>query len=55
MRGAGVGRRLEAARAVASDFDEDRYRAQVREALLVDDAIDWDALASALPGASSGN
>ncbi|WP_448664738.1 plasmid mobilization protein [Sphingomonas sp. CJ20] len=42
--------RLEAARAVADDFDEDRYRAQVREELLADDAIDWDALSSALSG-----
>lgn len=41
---------LETARTAAAQFDEDAYRAQVREQLLADSSIDWDALSTALSG-----
>ena len=41
---------LEAARTAAAAFDEDAYRTQVREELLADSSIDWDALSTALSG-----
>ncbi|PVX31190.1 plasmid mobilization protein [Sphingomonas pokkalii] len=41
---------LDAARTTAAQFDEDAYRAQVREQLLADPSIDWDALSTALSG-----
>ena len=43
---------LDAARSAAAAFDEDAYRAQVREELLSRTDIDWDALAALLRGGS---
>lgn len=41
---------LEAARTDAAQFDEDAYRTRVREQLLAESSIDWDALSTALLG-----
>lgn len=41
---------LDHARTAAAQFDEDAYRAQMREQLLADASIDWDALSTALSG-----
>lgn len=41
---------LEAARANADAFDEQAYRARVREELLARSDIDWNALSAALSG-----
>jgi hypothetical protein len=41
---------LEAEQARSATFDEDAYRAQVREQLLARTDIDWDALGDALHG-----
>lgn len=41
---------LEAARASAAAFDEEAYRAQVREELLARTDIDWNALSAMLAG-----
>ncbi|WP_066722326.1 plasmid mobilization protein [Sphingomonas pituitosa] len=41
---------LDHARAAAAQFDEDAYRAQMREQLLADSSIDWNALSTALSG-----
>jgi uncharacterized protein (DUF1778 family) len=41
---------LEAARGTATAFDEDSYRAKVRDELLADTSIDWDSLGLALSG-----
>lgn len=43
---------LEAARAAAAAFDEDAYRAKVREELLARTDIDWNALSAMLSGAT---
>jgi hypothetical protein len=41
---------LEAARASAAAFDEEAYRAKVREELLARTDIDWNALSTMLAG-----
>lgn len=41
---------LEAARTAAAAFDEDAYRAQIREQLLADSSVNWDVLSTALSG-----
>jgi len=43
---------LEAQQVRAETFDEDVYRAQVREELLARTNIDWDALGEALSGST---
>jgi hypothetical protein len=43
---------LEAQQVRAETFDEDAYRAQVREELLARTDIDWDALGEALSGST---
>ncbi|NIJ19555.1 hypothetical protein FHS95_001224 [Sphingomonas naasensis] len=44
---------LEATRAAASAFDEQAYRAKVREELLARTDIDWNALSAALAGGTA--
>jgi len=44
---------LEAARGAAATFDEQAYRAKVREELLARTDIDWNALSAALAGGST--
>jgi hypothetical protein len=41
---------LETARTAAAAFDEDTYRARMRDQLLADSSINWDALSTALSG-----
>lgn len=41
---------LETARTAAAAFDEDTYRARMRDQLLADSWINWDALSTALSG-----
>ncbi|MDP5278885.1 hypothetical protein Q9Q95_08120 [Sphingomonas sp. DG1-23] len=41
---------LDAARSAAAAFDEEAYRAQVREELLARTDLDWDALAAMFAG-----
>ena len=41
---------LDAARTAAAAFDEEAYRAQIREELLARTDVDWDALSAVLGG-----